>query len=135
VSEYNNIVCHFCVNLFVEDDTPNMKDLNRYVVRKYAAEWKDIGTELDIDIDMLNIIEKDNPWQSEICFQKTLEKWLKGSTNATWRTLEVALTNVRRQKVDHGSIDYVYGKCVTWKSSLAVKQQGQVIDYRVHPKI
>ena len=89
-----------------------MKDLNRYVISRYAAEWKDIGTELDLDIDELNIIEKDNLGQSKICFQKTLDKWLKGTANATWRTLEVALTNVRRQQSGLDPVDDIYGEDV-----------------------
>jgi len=89
-----------------------MKDLNRYVVSKYATEWKDIGIELDVDIDELNIIEKDHPGQSKTCFQKTLEKWLKGTPNATWRTMEVALTNVRCQQAGFDPVDDVYGEGV-----------------------
>ena len=30
------------------------------------------------------------------CFQITLDKWLKFNPRATWRILEVAITNVRR---------------------------------------
>ena len=90
-----------------------MKILNRYVVSKYASEWKDIGIELDIDIDELNIIEKDNPGQSKMCFQKTLEKWLKITTNPTWSTLEAALTNVRRQQAGLDPVNDVYSKSST----------------------
>ena len=85
-----------------------MRDLNRYVTRKYAIDWYDIGIELGLELDV-NIIEKDNPQQSVTCFQRTLDKWLKLSTDdATWRTLEVALTNVNRawqerHKPDQGS--------------------------------
>jgi len=87
-----------------------MKTLNRYVVSKYASEWKDVGMELDIDIDELNIIEKDNLRQSKMYFQKTLEKWLKMSTNPTWSTLEAALTNVRRQQAGFDPGYDIYSK-------------------------
>ena len=87
-----------------------MRDLNRYVTRKYATDWYDIGIELGLELDV-NIIEKDNPQQSVTCFQRTLDKWLKLNTDdATWRTLEVALTNVNRAKLGLDPVDDVHGK-------------------------
>ena len=87
-----------------------MRDLNRYVTRRYATDWYDIGIELGLELDMLDIIKKDNPQQSVHCFQKTLDKWLKLNTDATWKTLEVALTNVNRAKLGLDPVDDVYGE-------------------------
>ena len=88
-----------------------MKDLNRYVTRKHATDWYDIGIELGLELDILDIIENDHPQKGVTCFQKTLDKWLKLNTDdATWRTLEVALTNVNRAKLGLGPVDDVYGK-------------------------
>ena len=91
-----------------------MKDLNRYVTRKYATDWYDIGIELGLELDVLDIIKKDNPQDSVTCFQKSLDKWLKlNNDSATWRTLEVALTNVvNRTKLGLDPVDDVYGKDV-----------------------
>ena len=50
---------------------------------------------MGLDLDILEIIAKDNE-RIEDCLQEVLNKWLKLTPNATWRTLEVALTNVRR---------------------------------------
>ena len=86
-----------------------MKNLNRYVTRKYAPDWYDIGIELGLELDV-NIIEKDNPQKSVTCFQKTLDEWLKSTAdNGTWRRLEVALTNVNRAKLGLNPINDVYG--------------------------
>jgi len=81
-----------------------MRDLNRYVIKKYAADWKDIGVELGLEVYKLRTIEKDHPLQCVECFQKTLEMWLQQSSNATWRSLETALCNVKREPVNdvHG---------------------------------
>ena len=88
-----------------------MKDLNRYVTRKYATDWYDIGIELGLELDVLDNIEKDHPLRGATCFQKTLDRWLKLNTDdATWRTLEVALTNVNRAKLGLNPVDDVYGK-------------------------
>ena len=90
-----------------------MKDLNRYVTRKYATDWYDIGIELGLELDVLDIIEKDHFQKCVTCFQKTLDKWSKLSTDdTTWKTLEVALTNVNRAKLGLNPVDDVYGKDV-----------------------
>ncbi|XP_065892676.1 protein NLRC3-like isoform X2 [Dysidea avara] len=98
-----------------------MKDLNRYV-KKYAVDWKDIGIELGLELDVLDLVEKDHPHQSIACFQKTLDKWLKLAPNATWTTLEVALTNVRRQQLGLDPVDYV----VDVKSSVKSGRESDV---------
>ena len=50
-----------------------MKDLNRYVIKKYADMWKDIGLELGLGLKLLNVIEKDHPHQSVTCLQMVLD--------------------------------------------------------------
>ena len=94
-----------------------MKNLNRYVTRRYATDWYDIGIELGLDLDVLGIIKYDNPQQAVTCFQKTLHTWLKLNTDdATWKTLEVALTNVNRAKLGLDPVDDVYGKDVYYNN-------------------
>ena len=103
----------FTFLLFIESTRPTMRDLNRYVTRRYAPDWYDIGIELGLDLDVLDIIEKDHSQRSVTCFQKTLDEWLKLNTDdATWRTLEVALTNVNRAKRGLDPVDDVCGKGV-----------------------
>ena len=92
-----------------------MKDLNRYVIKKYATDWEDIGIELGLELDVLKITARDNPLQSVACLRETLDKWLKLNTDdATWRTLEVALTNVSRSKLGLDPVDDLYGKDVCY---------------------
>ena len=64
-----------------------------------------------MDLDVLKIISRNNPQQSIACLRDTLYKWIKLNTDdATWRTLEVALTNVNRAKLGLDPVDDVYGK-------------------------
>ena len=86
-----------------------MRDLNRYVTRKYASDWYDIGIELGLELNVLDIIERNHPQNSVTCFQKTLDKWLQlNIDDATWKTLEVAFTNVNRAKLGLDPVDGVY---------------------------
>ena len=100
--------------MLIENKRPTMKELNRYVTRKHATDWYDIGIELGLELEVLDIIKKDNPQQSATCFQETLNMWLQlNSDNATWKTLEVALTNVNRAKLQMDPVeDVLHGKDV-----------------------
>ena len=80
-----------------ESERPTIKDLNRYIVKKFSSDWKDIGIELGLELYVIKATEKDNPLDSAACLRETLDKWLKLNPNdATWKTLEVAVTNVNR---------------------------------------
>ena len=92
-----------------EEATPTMKNLNHYVTKKYAADWRDIGIELDLPLPTLEIISKDNHHECVACFQSTLYKWLESTPDATWRMLEVAITNVMRAKLGLDPVTDVYG--------------------------
>ena len=85
-----------------------MRDLNRYV-KKYAADWKDVGLELGLQHGTLKVVKQNNLLQAEDCLREVLDKWLQLNRNTTWRTLEVALTNVSRQQLGLDPVDDVYG--------------------------
>ena len=87
-----------------------MRDLNRYVVRKYSCDWCDVGLELGLELSALSTIERDNPHDNVICFQRTLDMWLKSNDDATWKTLEIALTNVNRANLELLPVGDVYSK-------------------------
>lgn len=86
-----------------------MKDINRYT-KSYAGDWKDIGLELGLQFERLGIIENDHSSRCVACFQSMINCWLNSSTkNTSWKALEVALTNVNRQKLGLDPVDDVYG--------------------------
>ena len=95
--------------MVIEDERPSTKDLQRYVVCKYASEWIDIATELGLDTSTVEIIKMDNQ-KCEYCLKETLQKWLDLSPNATWKMLEVAITNVKRTKMSLDPITNIYGE-------------------------
>ena len=97
----------------LEEKTPKVKDLHRYVIKEYAPEWRDIGLELDLKTTVLDIIAKDNPLNCTACFEKTLDMWLKSNPNATWKILEVAITNARRAHLGLKPVTDVQGEHVT----------------------
>ena len=97
----------------IENEMPTMKDLSRYVIKKYASDWKSIGLELGIDNHSLKNIKTDNPKDCVACLQETLEKWMEIDTEGvTWKILELALTNVNRANLKLDPVDDLFGKSV-----------------------
>ena len=94
----------------IEQSTPTMRDLNRYVIKIHAAEWMDIGLELGLQYNTLMIFSKNNQKECVPCFQNTLNEWLNLNPNATWGMLEVAITNVRRARNNLDPVTDVYGE-------------------------
>ena len=97
-----------------------MRDLNRYVIKKHANLWKDIGLELGLDLELLDVVEKDYPHQSVTCLQKILDKWLKLKANTTWKSLEVTLTNVTRVNLGLDPVEDIYGNDVACMNSIGL---------------
>jgi len=87
-----------------------MRDLNRYVTKKHATLWRDVGLELNLEPSVLNTAETNNPQDVVKCFEVVLDKWLNLTPNATWKELEVALTNANRMLLGLDPVDDLYGE-------------------------
>ena len=90
-----------------------MRDINRYIKGMHTYYWRDIGLELGISFDILCGINNceyhsDVQWKFYVMISGWIEKKLT-LTNVTWRTLEVALTNVNRQNLGLDPVDDAYG--------------------------
>jgi len=62
---------------------------------KYAANWKALGKNLNIDKDLLNIIEKDHPYNCENCCSKMLSDWLDLTPGVSWGILHDAVDKLQ----------------------------------------
>ena len=70
---------------------PILKDLYKYFIPLYAAQWEDIGVNLDIDLGHLEIIKVDNPNNVRRRCQILLQSWLRVDPDATWDKLFTAI--------------------------------------------
>jgi len=62
-----------------------------------SAKWKDIGLNLGISKNSLDIIKTNNPLNCEHCMSEMLAKWLRkenAKSNPSWRSLCQALYSV-----------------------------------------
>ena len=65
--------------------------MNNSVVTRVATNWKQLGRNLEIEDNLLNIIETNNPHDSESCCSKMLNEWLDLTPNASWKILNNAI--------------------------------------------
>ena len=76
-------------------ERPTKRDVNRYVVPKYAHRWRDIGMYLQFDHAELQIIQNNCLNNSEKCCKDLLIRWLERTTDATWDLLLSVIDNLQ----------------------------------------
>lgn len=69
-----------------------MKELLRFLT-KFSPHWYEIGINLGLQQEALDVIKLNNPLEYRDCFRIMLQKWLQVDTYADWKTLELAITN------------------------------------------
>ncbi|XP_019862785.1 PREDICTED: uncharacterized protein LOC109591497 [Amphimedon queenslandica] len=77
------------------------------------VKWRDLGLELGLNLIRVNLIENDNPQDTEARLKRTLEIWLnriddvdkKGG--ATWKALVDALEKIGQKPVAEKIKDYI----------------------------
>ena len=74
--------------------TPELKDLYKYVVEWWAPQWRQLGTELGIGHNLMDIIDYNYPKNCEECCRKMLTIWLKRCTTASWDNVIAAVDNL-----------------------------------------
>ena len=76
------------------DRMPELSELYRDIVPKYAAKWRDLGVELKIPVHQLDCIavnHTNHPQYSEQCCKAVLLKWMETTPNPTWTVLQKAI--------------------------------------------
>ncbi|XP_065900605.1 uncharacterized protein [Dysidea avara] len=82
------------------DQKPTESELNRFLT-KYCTLWRPIGLKLKLKSSVLDMIKGSHQTDQRECLRVTLWKWLQlDRDNATWQTLELAITNANREELD-----------------------------------
>ena len=63
-----------------------MRDINRYVIKKYAHDWRDIALELGFESYYIHSI-KNKHTKDHDCFYTIIERWLQSYVDPTWKSL------------------------------------------------
>ena len=70
---------------------PQIKDIQNYVVPKWGSNWRQLGTQLNIDQNLMDIIEHDHPNDCVRCCSKMFSKWLDMNPSASWEDIDAAM--------------------------------------------
>ena len=91
-----------------------MGELNRFLT-EYCKLWKSIGYKLELEDAVLDMIQSDCPTQRER-FTAVLQKWLEQDSRPTWNSLELAITNARREGLCLESVkeSKIHGITFSW---------------------
>ena len=76
-----------------------MKHLNKYVIPKIAANWKQVADSLEFDIHIIRIIEKKFPNDPLQSCDELMRDWLStdfGISPKVWSTLLAALKDIKQ---------------------------------------
>ena len=100
-----------------------MKDIDKYVVERWASKWQKLGSKLNIEEHLIRNIECDHPNDCEGCCRIMLSKWLEETAHATWDMLIRALDEISDNVTGLYSI---YGYlCDTDELHVVTFQKGQ----------
>ena len=78
---------------------PNLDNLCEELVMSVAPHWYDLGVQLHLHRDKLNIIQCDNGQNCKVCLRKLLEKWLDNSKDITWNAVADALDLISKKNL------------------------------------
>ena len=79
------------------NEKPKMGELNQFLT-EHCKLWRSIGYKLGLEDSVLVVIQDDHQTQRDR-FEATLRKWLEQDVRASWNTLELSITNARREEL------------------------------------
>ena len=88
---------------FLVNTRPALKDLQKYITRRYATKWKELGIQLDLNEETLSVIQANNPLNAVGCCNAMLSGWLQVDTNASWQKVFIAIDNCTELHNDQGN--------------------------------
>ena len=85
---------------------PSNKDLANEVIPKMCSMWREVGTQLNLDIGILNEIDDTYRGNVRQCCTRMFEVWLKQDTEASWITVMSACSRVRQSLLESPDESY-----------------------------
>ena len=88
----------------IGNEKPEISELHRSIVPKYAAQWKDLGIQLKIPEHHLDIIAANNKHSQSYCqdcCKAMLKKWMEITPDATRNVLQKAIDDLPIRAEQH----------------------------------
>lgn len=64
------------------------------MVPKWAPKWRQLGTQLNIQQNLLDIYQCDHPNDCETCCSKMFSEWLDNNPAACWEDIITAVDSI-----------------------------------------
>ena len=90
----NQIRCYLYVYINTVNEIPYLRDILKFIIPYYAADWKVLGVLLDIPKEQLRIIEADNPGNVRNCCIVMFVYWRESEIVSTWQNLLAAIESI-----------------------------------------
>ena len=79
---------------------PSLREIIDYNIRnEVAVQWYDLGVQLLLDTNVLNIIRQDHSTNTETCCNEMFNRWLQADRTASWNKLIEALRNIENNQL------------------------------------
>ena len=82
------------VQTYTGKEEPKLKDIDNYVVPKWASKWKQLGAQLNVAQHLMDIIEQNHSDDCENCCGKMFAEWLNINCAPTWEDIINAVDNL-----------------------------------------
>ena len=69
-------------------------DINNYVVPNWASKWRQLGSQLKIQQNLMDIIECNHSQDCETCCSKMFTEWLDTEPAASWGDVITAVDKI-----------------------------------------
>ena len=92
------VIC-YTLSILIEYKRPTLRDVYKYVVPKYAHEWRFLGGLLHFEQAELDIIFSDFRNDSKECFRRLLSIWLDKNSDASWNQLISAIDEIHQSSL------------------------------------
>ena len=73
---------------------PDLAEFNRCIRPTVASKWHDLGVQLKLDVNRLNIIKANHLRDVEQCCTDMYQFWLRSDLQASQEKLTIALQNI-----------------------------------------
>ena len=84
-----------CIIYIIENEKPEMIDLQRYFIKQYAVYWESLGLELKLEQYHIDIISMNYPRDVVACCKEMLKTWLDTDPSASWGKLDDAVRQIK----------------------------------------
>ena len=92
---YTCLFIQYHIIILIGLEIPTEQEFNNYIRDKVAKDWYDLGVQLGITFEKLNIIKINDSGNVQMCCTMMFQYWLQVDAKANWNKLIKALEDIK----------------------------------------